>query len=227
MFNPIFMSATCKFCPGCGQPMILQTLYRTLQEYKIEDKAVLGLDIGCSLLAWDFLPINIFQTHHGRVVATMTGFKQARKDLFSFAYAGDGGAYAIGLQSLLWAAKRNEPITVIVANNAVYGMTGGQTAPTTMRGQVTDTSPGGFEDDPIQGLELIRAVNKKAFVARTSVIDMKRLKEYMHKAIESQQQGNFSIIEVLSFCPTNWKVQGHELIQYIKNMENSFAIGEV
>lgn len=221
------MSKDSKFCPGCGQPVILQTLYRILQEQKSEEKAVLGLDIGCSLLAWDFLPVNTFQTHHGRVTSTMVGFNRARPDLLSFAYTGDGGAYAIGLQSLLWAAKRNDPITVIVANNAVYGMTGGQTAPTSMKGQKTDTSPMGVESEVFLGPELLRQVNDKAYIARTSMNNIKQLKEYLEKAVEAQKQGNFSIVEVLSYCPTNWKTWGVETNNYLENMKTVFKMGEL
>ena len=221
------MSKDSKFCPGCGQPVILQTLYRILQEQKAEEKAVLGLDIGCSLLAWDFLPINTFQTHHGRVTSTMIGFNRARPDLLSFAYAGDGGAYAIGLQSLLWAAKRNDPITVIVANNAVYGMTGGQTAPTSMKGQKTDTSPMGVENEVFLGPELVRQVNDKAYIARTSMNNIKQLKEYLEKAVEAQKQGNFSMVEVLSYCPTNWRTWGVETNNYLENMKTVFKMGEI
>lgn len=220
------MSKFSKFCPGCGQPAILQTIYRILQEQKSEEKAVLGLDIGCSLLAWDFLPINTFQTHHGRVTATMVGFKRARPDLISFAYTGDGGAYAIGLQSLLWAAKRNDPVTVIVANNAVYAMTGGQTAPTSMKGQKTDTSPVGVENETFLGPELIRSLNDKAYIARTVMNNMKDMKECLEKAIEAQRQGNFSLVEVLSYCPTNWKTWGPETNKYLEGMKEVFKIGE-
>lgn len=220
------MSHFSKFCPGCGQPTILQTLYRVLQEKKLEEKAVLGLDIGCSLLAWDFLAVNTFQTHHGRVTPTMVGFKSAKPDSISFAYTGDGGAYAIGLQSLMWAAMRNAPITVIIANNSVYGMTGGQTAPTTMKGQITDTSPDGGELDPVTGPELLRNVNKKAYLARTAVNEIQNLKMYLTKAVEAQQQGNFSLVEVLSFCPTNWRVKGPAMMDFLNKMKEPFKMGE-
>src|SRR3989339_1962568 len=109
-----------KFCAGCGYPIILMTLGRILEQKQLSKKAVMGLDIGCSLLAINSLPINIFQTHHGRVTPTMVGFKRARLEAVCFSLTGDGGAYAIGLQNLLHAAKRDEPIIVIVINNTVY-----------------------------------------------------------------------------------------------------------
>lgn len=220
------MAKDAKFCIGCGQPIILQTLYKILKEKNIEKQSVLGLDIGCSLLAWDLLTINTFQTHHGRVTPTMVGFKRARENSFSFAYTGDGGAYSIGLQSLIWAAKRNDAVTVIVANNSVYAMTGGQTAPTTIKDQVTLTSPEGSSEEPIDGLALVRAVNKKAYVARTSVNNPKELNECLQKAIESQSQGNFSIVEVLSYCPTSWKTFGVETNNFLEGLKKVFVIGE-
>lgn len=221
------MEIKSSFCLGCGQIMILQSLYKVLQDLKKEEKAVLGLDIGCSLLAWNFLPINTFQTHHGRVVPTMLGYKKANKDSIAIAYTGDGGAYAIGLQSLLWTAKRNDPVLVIVVNNSVYAMTGGQTAPTTLKGQKTDTSPLGFTEESFLGPELIRQVNKKAYIVRTACNDIGEMKKIFAKAIKNQEKNNFSLIEVLSFCPTNWKTKGKETIDYLEKMKKTFKIGEL
>src|SRR3989339_1213937 len=133
------MSKEAKFCPGCGHPIVLRFLYSVLKEMGLEKKAVLGLDIGCALLAWDFLPINTFQTHHGRVTCTMVGYKRSQPDSLSIACTGDGGAYAIGMQSLFWAALRNDPVTVIVVNNSVYGMTGGKLVRKTVVGLKTVT----------------------------------------------------------------------------------------
>ncbi len=221
------MAKEAKFCPGCGHPIVLRFLYMILKEKQLESKAVLGLDIGCSLLAWDFLPVNTFQTHHGRVTSTMVGYKRAQPDSLSFAYTGDGGAYAIGMQSLMWAAIRNEPITVIVVNNSNYAMTGGQTAPTSYKGQITDTDPSGVEGEPVFGPELVRQVNKKAYIARTAVNDPKQVKEYLEKAIEAQQAGNFAMVEFLSYCPLNWKTIGVETNNYLNdNLKTLFPIGE-
>lgn len=217
-----------KFCPGCGHPIVLLTLNRILEEMNLGKRAVLGLDIGCSLLAWNFLPINTFQTHHGRVTPTMIGFKRARPDSVCFGYTGDGGAYAIGLQSLMHTAMRDEPITVLVVNNTVYGMTGGQTAPTTLTGQKTDTNPDGFLGKPFLGPEVLRSVaNEKAFLARTAVNEPKQMQEFIKKAIETQQSGHFSLIEFLSYCPTNWKTKGIETNNYLNNnMKPIFKLKE-
>ncbi len=217
-----------KFCSGCGYPIILMFLYKELQNLKLAGQAVLGLDIGCSLLAWNHLPINTFQTHHGRVVPTMMGFKRARPNSICIALAGDGGAYAIGIQSLLHAAKRDEPVLVLVVNNTVYAMTGGQTAPTTLYGQKTSTNPQGNIEEPLLGPELLKNVIKSgAYLARGAVNDPKNLQAYLRKAIETQQAGHFSMVEVLSFCPTNWRTKGQETINYLENLKQVFKTGEI
>jgi len=215
------------FCPGCGHTIILRSLYRVLQNQELTGRAVIGLDIGCSLLAYDMLPINTFQTHHGRPVPTMVGFRRARKDTLAIVYAGDGGAYSIGLQSLLWAARRNEPILVIVVNNTVYGMTGGQTAPTSLRGQVTDTAPGGHDETPILGPELIRSLNERAYIARTAVNEPANLAIHIEKAIKNALAGNFSLVEILSYCPTNWRTKGGETDKHLNGLKSVFKTGEI
>jgi 2-oxoglutarate ferredoxin oxidoreductase subunit beta len=220
------MAKEAKFCPGCGHPIVLRFLYSVLKEMGLEKKAVLGLDIGCSLLAWDFLPINTFQTHHGRVTPTMVGFKRSQPDSICIGYTGDGGAYAIGMQSLFWAALRNDPVTVIVVNNTVYAMTGGQLAPTTMVGQKTDSSPSGNDQPPVMGPELVRPLNSKAYIARTAVNDIVGLQSALKKAFEAQKAGNFSLIEVLSYCPTNWRTKGTETNEYLEGMKGVFKLEE-
>lgn len=217
-----------KFCPGCGYPITLMFLNKILERLELQKQAVLGLDIGCALLAWNYLPINTFQTHHGRVVPTMMGFKRARNNSVCFALVGDGGAYAIGLQSLIHAARRDEPITIIVTNNTVYGMTGGQTAPTTLKGQKTDTSLEGSLDEPFLGPEMLKGVVKPgAFLARTAVNEPKQLQEYLEKAIQTQQAGHFSLVEVLSFCPTNWKTNGVFTINKLDELKQVFKLGKI
>ena len=218
-----------KFCPGCGHPIVLMMLHRILKQNNLEAQAVLGLDIGCSLLAWNYLPINTFQTHHGRVVPTMVGFKRARKNCLVIGYVGDGGAYAIGWQSLFHAALRDEPVLVIVVNNTVYGMTGGQTAPTTLLGQKTSTAPEGFTGVTMHGPEILRQVaNSEAFIARTAVNDSKQMMEFLEKAIKTQQAGHFALIEFLSFCPTNWRTKGADTVKYLEErLKPAFQVGEI
>lgn len=215
------------FCPGCGHIIILQTLNRVLQKLQKANQTAIGLDIGCSLLAWDMLPISTFQTHHGRAVPTMVGFEKARDKSIAIAYTGDGGAYSIGLQSLLWAARRNNPILVIVVNNTVYGMTGGQTAPTSLRGQVTDTAPAGHDEMPMLGPELVRELNGQAFIARTAANEPVILAEYLERAIKATEAGNFALVEVLSYCPTNWRMRGAESNSHLNKLKDTFKTGEI
>lgn len=218
-----------KFCPGCGHPIVLMMLHRVLKQNNLESQVVLGLDIGCSLLAWNYLPINTFQTHHGRVVPTMVGFKRARKNCLAIGYVGDGGAYAIGWQSLFHAALRDEPVLVIVVNNTVYGMTGGQTAPTTLSGQKTSTSPNGFEGVTMHGPEILRQVaNQNAFIARTAVNDPKQMMEFLEKAVQTQQTGHFALVEFLSLCPTNWRTKGADTVKYLEErLKPAFPVGKM
>lgn len=218
-----------KFCPGCGYPAALMSLGKVLDKMNLSTRAVLGLDIGCNLLAWNYLPINTFQTHHGRVTSTLVGFKKARPDSICIGVAGDGGAYAIGLQNLIHAAKRDEPLAIIVLNNTVYGMTGGQTAPTTLTGQKTDTHPEGSEELPLLGPELLKCVIKEgSFLARTAVNEPAQMAEYLEKAVVTQQSGHFSLVEVLSYCPTSWKTKGIETNDYLNDkLKPIFKLGVI
>ena len=215
-----------KFCEGCGYPIVLMMLNKILEKNKLQKKAVLGLDIGCSLLALKSLPINTFQTHHGRVTPTMVGFKRAQADSICISLTGDGGAYAIGIQNLLHTALRDEPVTVIVVNNSLYAMTGGQSAPTTLIGQKTSTSPQGHKETTFFGPEMLKGqIKPGAFLARSAVNDPKNLMSYLDQAIEAQQNGHFSLLEILSLCPTNWRTRGKDTIDYLENLKKEFKLG--
>jgi 2-oxoglutarate ferredoxin oxidoreductase subunit beta len=220
------------FCPGCGHGITLKQLGYAIDELKIQDKTTFGIDIGCSLLAWNFLDVDTIQTHHGRTTPVMVGYKMSKPKRFSIAYMGDGGGYAIGLQSVLHAAYRNDPITVILVNNSLYGMTGGQMAPTTRPGEVTATTPLGkpAELGPgFKGPELIRQLaNKKAYIARATISKPVILKNILKKALENQQKNNsFSFVEVLSICPTNWKMNAKQCFSNLSDMEEYYVPGEV
>ncbi len=218
------------FCPGCGYGLTLKILGEVIDEMEIATKTFIGLDIGCNLLAWDYFDIDTFQTHHGRVTPLLSGYKRAEKDSISLGIAGDGGLYSIGLQSLLHAAHRNEPITIIGVNNTLYGMTGGQAAPTTMPGEVTDTTPGGefTNEKPIFGPELVKEVaHEHAYLARATVLNLPGLKMMMKKAIEAQIKGNFALVEVISMCPTNWKTNAAETIEFARKMSETFKTGVI
>jgi len=220
-----------KFCPGCGQSIILKMLGEVIDELGISSSVVYGCDIGCMLLSWDFFDLNTVQTHHGRTVPTLVGLKKANPEFVAIAYMGDGGAYAIGSQHFLAAAHRNDPITIIVANNTNYAMTGGQMAPTTFLGEKTTTTPQGrsFESEgkPMLGPELVRFINSDAYVARGSSLYPLKLKEYFKKAILHQtNRKSLAFVEVLSACPTNWRTDAKATIEFLKNLEKNYPLGE-
>lgn len=223
-----------KFCPGCGHGLILKTLGEAIDELGIQDRAVFGCDIGCSLLAWDFFAVDTVQCHHGRTTPTMIGLKRAKPEAICIAYMGDGGGYAIGSQHLLNAAIRNDNITVILCNNTNYGMTGGQMAPTTLPGQKTETTPYGRDiaeaGYPAKGPEMVAAVTpENAYVARGSMQNLRQLKGYIKKALEAQINGQgFSFVEVLSSCPTNWRMNAKKTWDFVeKEMGAYFEVGEL
>lgn len=220
------------FCPGCGHGIVLKQLGYAIDDLEIKRNTTLGLDIGCSLLAWNFFDIDSVQTHHGRTTAVMVGYKKVKPKRISVAYMGDGGGYAIGLQSLLHAAYRNEPITVIVVNNENYAMTGGQASPTTPVGTITATSPKGKEKQfgaGFFGPELVRkAADPSAYIARASVSNPASLKIILKNALEHQiKNKGFAMVEALSICPTNWRTNAKDSFGRLKEMEDFFPLGEV
>jgi len=220
------------FCPGCGHGTALKHLGYAIDDLDIQKHTTLGIDIGCSLLAWDFFNLDTVQTHHGRTTSVMVGYKKVKPNRIAIAYMGDGGGYAIGLQAMIHAAYRNEPITVIVINNELYGMTGGQMSPTTPLGMITSTSPKGKDKKFGLGLfgpELLRQVaSPDAFIARASISNPIKLKSVFTEALMHQQNNkSFSMIEVLSICPTNWKTNAKMSLEKLKEMEAFYTIGEV
>lgn len=220
------------FCPGCGHGIALKHLGYVIDDLGIRRRTTLGIDIGCSLLAWDFFNLDTVQTHHGRTTSVMVGYKMAKPKRIAIAYMGDGGGYAIGLQSLLHAAYRNDPITVILINNENYAMTGGQMAPTTPIGMITTTSPLGRDKifgPGFRGPELIRQIaDKKAYIARGTVANPIELAKFFKFAIINQtNQRAFSFVEVLSLCPTNWKTNTKESLANLKEMARIYPIGEI
>lgn len=218
------------FCAGCGHTLVLKNLGFVIDDLEIAAKSIFTIDIGCSLLSWDFFDIDTVQSHHGRATSLSMGLKKALPESTVIAYMGDGGGYAIGLHHLIGSARRNDPITVILVNNTLYAMTGGQMAPTTYKGESTSSSPEGVfaEQDPLMGPEFIASVcHKDSFLARTSVDNTLQLKSYLKKAIETQKMGNFSMVEVLSYCPTNWKTDAKRTIDFMDNLKKVYPLGVV
>ena len=173
-----------KFCPGCGQALALKILGYAIDELGIQDKAVYGTDIGCSLLSWNMFDVDTIQTHHGRATPTMVGLKHAKPEAVAIAFMGDGGGYAIGAQHLVNACLRDDKITVILINNDNYAMTGGQTAPTTLIGQKSTTAPAGRKVEvfgrPIHGPEMLKTIAADgAYIARTVSNDFETTLTYI------------------------------------------------
>ncbi len=217
------------FCPGCGHAMILKQLGSTIDELKISAEVVFGIDIGCSLLAWDFFDFDTIQTHHGRVIPVMIGVKKANPKKVAVAYMGDGGGYAIGLQSLIHAAYRDDPVVAILVNNTNYAMTGGQMAPTTFPGEITTTSSSGKKSSGfgnyLDGLKLLSSVaDQSAYLERVSVSNPRQIVSAFKKAFETSDKNHFSFIEILSICPTNWKTDAADSFEFLKNMEDKFPV---
>jgi len=221
------------FCPGCGHGIILRALGEAVDDLGIAERTVYGCDIGCSLLSWNLFNLDTVQTHHGRTIPVIVGIKRARPDLVGIAYMGDGGAYAIGAQHLVSAAIRNEKITVIVCNNTVYAMTGGQLAPTTLAGQKTTTTPDGRDPEetglPVSGPELVTCIRKDGvYAARGTVANFRQLKLFIKRALEHQLAGyGLSFVEALSTCPTNWRTGPGETWHFLQHeMGKTFKVGE-
>lgn len=220
------------FCPGCGHGMTFKQLGLAIDGLGLQKEITLGVDIGCSLLAWNFLDVPTVQTHHGRTTPLMVGYKMTRPKRVALAYMGEGAAYGIGLQNIIHAAYRNNPVTVIVINNENFAMTGGQMSSTTVPGTVTPTTPLGKPENlgkGIKGPELVRNVaHPDAYIARTTVANPIHLLTTLKKAIMTQKEkNNFALVEVLSICPTNWKTGAKASLDIATEMEKFYPIGEI
>jgi 2-oxoglutarate ferredoxin oxidoreductase subunit beta len=193
-----------------------------IDELEIRGRTVGVAPVGCAVIAYDYFTCDFMEAAHGRAPAVATGIKRVRPDLIVFTYQGDGDLASIGMGEIIHAANRGEKITTIFVNNAVYGMTGGQMAPTTMPGQITTTSPFGRNVDdvgmPIKVAELLSALETPAYIARQSVIAPKyivKAKKAIKKAFTYQLEGKcFSIVELVSTCPTNWGLTPEESIKW-------------
>ena len=224
---------TTHYCPGCGHGNVHKILAETIDEYNISDRTILISPVGCSVFAYYYFDIGNIQAAHGRAPAVATGLKRSNPDSIVISYQGDGDLAAIGGAEIINAANRGEDITVIFVNNAIYGMTGGQMAPTTLVGQRTTTSPYGRkptnEGFPIRMCELISTLEAPVYVERTALVDFKtinRTRKAIRKAIKNQvDHKGFSFIEVLSPCPTGWKVTPVEAQHWVReNMMTYFPV---
>lgn len=222
------------FCPGCDHGVALRLVAEVLDEFDIRDKTILAASIGCSVTAYDFLNVDSLEAPHGRALAEATGIKRANPQKIVFTYQGDGDFASIGLAESLHAALRGEKLTAICINNTTYGMTGGQLGPTTVLGQVTTTSPTGrnleYYGYPIKIAEHIALCDGTAYAARVSldtVANIKKAKQAIKKAFEVQIKGlGFGFVEILSTCPTNWKMTPDKAHERVRNeMMPIFKVG--
>ncbi|MBO5930078.1 MAG: 2-oxoglutarate oxidoreductase [Clostridia bacterium] len=222
------------YCPGCTHGIVHRLVAEVLDELKIEGKTVGVAPVGCAVFAYDYFNCDMQEAAHGRAPAVATGIKRVHPDKVVFTYQGDGDLAAIGTAETVHAAARGENITIIFINNAIYGMTGGQMAPTTLPGQVTQTSPYGrdpkTQGNPIRVSEMLATTSGAAYIERVSVDCVKninRAKRAIKKAFETQLAGKgFSMVEVLSVCPTNWGLSPDEAIRWLQeNMIPYYPLG--
>ena len=213
------------YCPGCTHGIIHRLVAEALDELGIGDKAVGVAPVGCAVFAYDYFNCDMMEAAHGRAPAVATGIKRVLPDRAVFTYQGDGDLASIGTAEIVHAATRGEKITVIFVNNAIYGMTGGQMAPTPLPGQVTTTSPYGRDVShcgyPVRVSEMLSTLNGPAYIERVSVHDVphiKKAKAAIKKAFQLQMEGKgFTLVEVLSTCPTNWGKTPKEAFEWLKS----------
>lgn len=224
------------YCPGCGHGIVHRIICELLEELGLDDDCVFMAPVGCSILAYTFLKVDVCQPAHGRTPAAATGVKRARPDTFVVSYQGDGDLAAIGTAEIIHAANRGENITTIFVNNAIYGMTGGQMAPTTLTGQKAVTCPNGRDPGagmgyPIRVCELLKSLGGVSYLARTSVHDVQNViktKKALKRAFETQiRREGFSLVEVLSPCPINWGMTTAESVAFVgETMAGYYPLGE-
>ena len=222
------------YCPGCTHGIIHRLVAEALEELGVLDKTVGVASVGCSVFSYNYFNCDMIQAAHGRAPAVATGAKRANPNNVVFTYQGDGDLAAIGTAETVHAAARNENITVIFVNNAIYGMTGGQMAPTTLPQQVTQTSPYGRDVTvvgyPIKVCEMLSQVEGASYLERVAVNNVKNIKNakkaILH-AFKNQIEGKgFSLIEVLSTCPTNWGLTPTEALKWLENnMQTHYQLG--
>ena len=222
------------YCPGCTHGIIHRLVAEAIDELGIEGRTIGIAPVGCSVFAYNYFNCDMVEAAHGRAPAVATGVKRAHPDNIVFTYQGDGDLAAIGTAETVHSAARGENITIIFVNNAIYGMTGGQMAPTTLPGQVTQTSPYGRKVEsvgyPLRVCELLSNVTGATYLERVAVNDVKNVrnaKRAIQKAFRYQMEGKgFSLIEVLSTCPTNWGLTPDKALKWLEeNMIPYYPLG--
>lgn len=214
-----------RYCPGCGHSLIHRLVGEVIGRLGIRGRTIGIAPVGCAVFAYDYFRIDMIEVAHGRPPATATGMKRVSPEKIIFAYQGDGDLAAIGTAEIIHAANRGENITVIFVNNATYGMTGGQMAPTTLPGQKTSTTSRGRNTTltgyPLRVAEMLATIDGASFIARASVDCCKNLamtRRLIEKAFRYQDEGKgFSLIEVLSPCPTGWGLTPEQAVAWLRS----------
>ncbi len=212
------------YCPGCTHGIIHRLVAEAIDELGIEGRTIGIASVGCSVMAYNYFACDMVQAAHGRAPAVATGVKRADPDNIVFTYQGDGDLASIGMAETVHSATRGENITIIFVNNAIYGMTGGQMAPTSLPGQITQTSPYGRDTKtagyPIRVCEMLSQLDGAAYLERVAVNNVKNVrkaKAAIKKAFENQINGvGFSLVEVVSTCPTNWGLTPDAALQFVE-----------
>ena len=223
------------YCPGCTHGIVHRLVAEAIDELGIEGKTIGIAPVGCSVMAYDYFNCDMIEAAHGRAPAIATGVKRSDpENHIVFTYQGDGDLASIGMAETVHAAARNENITIIFINNAIYGMTGGQMAPTTLPGQVTQTSPYGRDTNhcgfPIKVCEMLSELDGPEYLERVTVNNVKNVraaKKAIKKAFQNQIDGKgFSLIEVVSTCPTNWGMTPQNALKWLEeNMLPHYPLG--
>ena len=235
--TPTLKDVPTHYCPGCGHGIAHRLLAEVIDELDIRDKTIGIAPVGCAVLEYDYIDVDMVEVAHGRAPAVATGMKRTNPDKIIFSYQGDGDLASIGAGEILHAGHRGEQITVIFINNAIYGMTGGQMAPTTMIDQVTATTPKGRtaaeQGFPLQVSELLATLPGTIYIERcalSSPANIKNTKKALKHAFELQINGaeGMSLVEVLSPCPTYWRMSPAEALEWIdKKMTKVFPLGKI
>ena len=224
------------YCPGCGHGIAHRLIAEVVDELRIREKVIAVAPVGCAVIAADYWDFDCSEAAHGRTLAVATAIKRVRPENIVFTYQGDGDLAAIGTNETLHAANRGENLTVVFMNNAVYGMTGGQMAPTTLLGQKTATTPKGRESRlhgwPLKISEMLALLSGVKYVERTSLYspqEVLKTKKAIKQAFKNQIDGiGFSLVEVLSPCPTYWDMPPREALDWIKEeMVKEFPLGRI
>ena len=232
---PTLSETLTHYCPGCTHGVAHRLVAEVIDELELTDKTIGVAPVGCAVFAYNYLEFDFAEAAHGRAPAMATGIKRVYPDRIVFTYQGDGDLASIGMAEIAHAAGRGENITVVFINNAIYGMTGGQMAPTTLPGQKTTSSPNGRDIElmglPFKMAEMLAGMQGSAYVVRRSLHNVKeinRAKKAIKKAFQTQQAGlGFSLVELLSSCPTNWGLPAPAALKWVEeHMVPYYPLGD-